>query len=94
MTKKDEAFRLFDEGKVPSSPELKALLPKGRSRYNYYYEWQRSEGGATPSSAPTSEAKGKVISELEMIAEPTEEVNGEAVPRDSLAGSFDKRFAF
>jgi len=26
--------------------------------------------------------KGKVISELEMIAEPMEEVNGEAVPVD------------
>ena len=89
MTKKDEAFRLFDEGKVPSSPEM-----EGRSRYNYYYEWQKSEGGATPSSAPMSEAKVKVISELEMIAEPTEEVNGEAVLGDSLAGSFGKRFAF
>ena len=96
MAKKDEAFRLFDEGKVPSSPEM-----EGRSRYDYYYEWQKSEGGATPSSAPMSEAKvksgeakGKVISELEMIAEPTEEVNGEAVLGDSLAGSFGKRFAF
>ena len=41
-----------------------------------------------------SEAKVKVISELEMIAEPTEEVNGEVVLGDSLAGSFRKRFAF
>ena len=82
--------------KTTISPEL-----KGRSRYNYYYEWQKSEGDATPSSAPISEAKVKsgeakvkVISELEMIAEPTEEVNGEAVLGDSLAGSFGKRFAF
>lgn len=74
MTKKDEAFGLFDEGKIPNSPEL-----KGRSRYNYYYQWQKSGGSATLSPRPSEEAKGKVISELEMIAEPMEEVNGEAI---------------
>jgi len=35
MSKKDEAFELFDEGKVPSSPEVKALGLKGTTKYNY-----------------------------------------------------------
>jgi len=38
MIKKEAAFALFDEGKSPSSPELKALKLKSQSRYNYYYE--------------------------------------------------------
>ncbi len=52
-------------------------------------------GGATPSSAPMSEAKVKsgeakvkVISELEMIAEPTEEVNGERSWGTAWPGAF------
>jgi len=39
MTKEDEAFRLFEEGKTAPSPEVKALKLKSQSRYNYYYEW-------------------------------------------------------
>ena len=59
MTKKDEAFALFEEGKTALSPEVKALKLKSQSRYNYYYEWQKTKGGITPSSAPSGEAKGK-----------------------------------
>ena len=57
--KKEQAFALFSEGKTTSSPEVKGLKLKSQSRYNYYYEWQKSKGGATPSSAPSGEAKGK-----------------------------------
>jgi len=32
MTKKEAAFALFDEGKSPSSPELKALKLKSQTR--------------------------------------------------------------
>ena len=59
MNRKQQAFALFDEGKTVRSPEVKDLKLKSQSRYNYYYEWQKSEGGATPSSAPMSEAKVK-----------------------------------
>ncbi len=91
MNKKDKAFELFDEGKNPSSPEVKVLKLKGSTKYNYYSEWLKKRGDALPSSGTAGEAKaksggakvkGKVISELEMLAEPMEEVNGEAVPVD------------
>ncbi len=58
MTKKDEAFRLFDEGKTALSPEVKAFKLKSQTRYNYYLEWQKG-GGITPSSSPSGKAKGK-----------------------------------
>ena len=32
MSKKDKAFELFDEGKNPSSPEVKALKLKGSTK--------------------------------------------------------------
>jgi len=59
LTKKEAAFRLFAEGSLAFSPEVKALKLKSQSRYNYYYEWQKTKGGITPSSAPSGEAKGK-----------------------------------
>ena len=45
VTKKEEAFKLFDEGKTALSPEVKDLKLKSQTRYNYYYEWQKSNGG-------------------------------------------------
>jgi len=36
VSKKDKAFELFDEGKNPSSPEVKALKLKGSTKYNYF----------------------------------------------------------
>ena len=44
MSKKDEAFELFSQGKRPSSPEVKALGLSAKTRYNYYQEWKRSNG--------------------------------------------------
>lgn len=44
MSKKDRAFKLFDEGKTPISLEVKDLKLKGSTRYNYYYDWQKSRG--------------------------------------------------
>jgi len=49
VTEKDRAFELFDEGKTASSPEVKALKLKGKTRYNYYAEWQKAGGAASPS---------------------------------------------
>jgi len=101
VTKKDTAFALFDEGKVPLSPELKALGLKGSTRYNYYYEWQKQGGTPLSSSESKGEGKvkgGKIISELAMVV-PKEKVNeedeveGESEPdenEEELEGSEDK----
>ena len=56
MSKKEEAFKLFEEGKNPFSPEVKAFELKSHTSYNYYLEWQE-DGGITPSSSPSGEAK-------------------------------------
>lgn len=74
MTKKEQAFALFAEGKTASSPEVAALRLKGNVKYNYYAQWLREGGTPVPSSSPKGEAKrgGGVISELEMIVEPEE----------------------
>ena len=79
MAKKDEAFKLFDEGKTAISPEVKDLKLKGTTRYNYYLEWQKKGGVVSTSSASSGEAKGrgKAISELAMVASPSEEANEE-----------------
>lgn len=42
MSKKDEALRLFGEGKRPSDPEVKALGLRAKTRYNYYQEYKKS----------------------------------------------------
>ncbi len=59
MTRKEKAFKLFEEGKTASSPEVKALGLKGRTKYNYYLDWQKDRGVTSPSSESISEAKGK-----------------------------------
>ena len=74
VTKKGEAFKLFDEGETALSPKVKALKLKGKTRNNYYLRW-KEERGIASSDAPLSESKGKgrVISEREMVV-PMEEV--------------------
>lgn len=44
MSKKNEAFELFSQGKRPSSPEVKALALSAKTRYNYYQDWKRQNG--------------------------------------------------
>jgi len=44
MSKKEEAFELFSQGKRPSSPEVKALGLAAKSRYNYFLEWKKLSG--------------------------------------------------
>lgn len=38
---KDIALELFDQGKRPSDPEVKALGLKSKTRYNYFQQWQK-----------------------------------------------------
>jgi len=71
VNKREQAFALFDEGKTPSSPEIKALKLKGNVKYNYYVRWREKVGAPAPPSKPESEAKvnGGPISERAMVAE-------------------------
>ena len=39
---KGRAFRLFDEGKRPGDPEVKALGIKPNSAYRYYQDWKKA----------------------------------------------------
>ena len=39
---KQRAFQLFDEGKRPGDPEVKALDIKPNTAYRYYQEWKRA----------------------------------------------------
>lgn len=40
-TAKELAFALFDQGKRPSDPEVKALGIKPKSTYTYYQRWKK-----------------------------------------------------
>ena len=37
---RDIAFELFDQGKRPSGPEVKALGIKFKTSYNYFQDWK------------------------------------------------------
>jgi len=41
-SKKESAFRLFDEGKRPSDPEVKALSIKPTTVYRYHQAWKKA----------------------------------------------------
>ena len=42
-TKKTRANQLFDRGKRPSSPEVKALGIKPDTAYRYYQDWKKTQ---------------------------------------------------
>ncbi len=50
---KQKAFKLFDQGKSPTDPEVKALKLTHPTRWQYYKEWKRQ------SSEESEEAKEK-----------------------------------
>lgn len=54
--RKEELFRLFEQGKVPTDPEVKALRYKASSVYTFYSEWKKGAG--------TSKAGGKLETPL------------------------------
>ena len=54
-TARATAFALFDEGKRPGDPEVKALGLKRKSTYNYFQDWKR----AHPKKEDTTAAEGK-----------------------------------
>lgn len=61
MSKKDEAFKLFDEGKKPSDPEVKALGLSAKTRYNYYQEHKKSRGGDVSGVSEIQELKQEKV---------------------------------
>lgn len=57
-TAKELAFVLFDQGKRPSDPEVKALKLKRRTTYNYYQAWKKAHPG---SESSTIDADGTTL---------------------------------
>lgn len=72
VTKRERIYTLFDDGKSPSSPELKALGIKAQTRANYYFDWKRERGIATISNPPPGTRAKGAISELQMVVPPKE----------------------
>lgn len=46
VSMKEKAFRLFDEGKRPSDPDLKTLNIKPNTVYRYYQQWKKTQNHA------------------------------------------------
>lgn len=44
MSKKEDAFRLFNEGKRPSDPEVRVLGLSPKTRYNYFQLFKKGKG--------------------------------------------------
>ena len=57
QTKKARAFKLFTQGFIPSSPEIKAIGLYESNRYKYFYEW-RDLG---KPEVPVGASKGKPV---------------------------------
>jgi len=57
-TAKEIAFALFDEGKVPSDKDVKALKLKAKTRYNYYQLWKNKQGPGSPADLETGDETG------------------------------------
>ena len=61
-TAKELVFALFDQGRRPSDPEVKALGIKSKTTYDYYQRWKKlnpqEEGTTTvePSGTTTGKA--------------------------------------
>jgi len=49
MSKKEQAFGLFSQGKRPSDPDLKALGLGNRTLYNYFQQFKKNGGSFKPS---------------------------------------------
>ena len=68
-TAKELVFALFDQGRRPSDPEVKALGLKPKTTYNYYQQWKKAypggedntleETGGTTPRKPNSTTTGK-----------------------------------
>jgi hypothetical protein len=59
MSIKEQAFELFNQGKRPSDPELKALKLKTGTLYDYFQKWKKNGGNFKPSGTQTKELSTK-----------------------------------
>ncbi|HUV51603.1 MAG TPA: hypothetical protein VMW64_00835 [Dehalococcoidia bacterium] len=60
MSKKEQAFELYSQGKRPSDPDVKALGLGKRTTYNYFQQFKKNGAGLKPSltqSQPLSTTK-------------------------------------
>lgn len=78
MSKRDEAFELFNQGKVPTDSEVVALGVKAESAKRYYRQWKQLSQEVTPTPP-----EGKAfLSSLGSRAK--FEHNGKVYMRDSI----------
>ena len=61
LSKKEQAFALFSEGKRPNDEEVQALKLKGQTRFSYFQKWKEGAGGdgqQSPAAASPSSSSG------------------------------------
>ena len=61
-TRKELVFALFDEGKRPSDPEVKALGLKSKTTYNYYQQWKKTSIEPEVTTPPEQKGSNSVKS--------------------------------
>lgn len=64
MSKKDEAFGLFGQGKIPDSPEVGALGLTKVSVKKYYQLWKQLNPESVAEEAPTPEPAREAPAEV------------------------------
>jgi len=89
MSKRDEAYELFAQGKLIGDPEIWALGLEESTQNKYYHDWLKSQGPETEPEVvtePGAEPAGEPAEEpaAEPAAEPAEEPTGEPVEVISL----------
>lgn len=80
ISRKQRAFELFDQGKRPSDPEVRALKLKAGTIHGYFQEWKKNrelEGGKvvdtkTGAQAAKAEDKTGVPNEVEALKQENE----------------------
>lgn len=70
-TAKELAFALFDQGKRPSDPEVKALGIKPRSTYTYYQRWKKktSVNGSNHTTIKVGSSSGIEVGKITITPE-------------------------
>jgi len=74
---KELAFELFEQGKKPSDPEVKALHVKAKTTYAYYQDWKKggviapstsgvTDGSKPPTIVPPSGSKSTTTKPIEV----------------------------
>ncbi len=62
MSTKDQAFKLFAEGKKPGSPEVKSLGLASKTRYNYFQEWKKPGAPVKTKAQEIEQSQGSISS--------------------------------